>query len=139
LIARAQAGDEKAMDRLVISNLRICLKYALHYQGRGVELLDLFNEAVMGFMRGVMIFDPDRGAALLTGVVWSIRHYLEHAVALQSRTVQLTRSQVREWIKVRNFLEAEQFAGRHPGIPEIMKATGLNKKTVYAALINSYG
>jgi predicted DNA-binding transcriptional regulator AlpA len=64
---------------------------------------------------------------------------LEHAVALQSRTVQLTRSQVREWIKVRNFLEAEQFAGRHPGIPEIMKATGLNKKTVYAALINSYG
>jgi len=139
LILKAQAGDEQAMNRILISNMRICFATARRYQGRGVELLDLFNEAVIGMRRGVMSYDPSRGASLLTCAIYWVRWSLTNACAEQSRSIQLTRRQVEVWVKVRNFLRDEKAARRHPRLEDIVEAVGETTKTVRASLANAYG
>lgn len=139
LAIRAQAGDHQAMDRLVVSNLRMCLRHANRKKGLGVELLDLFNEAVIGFTKGVMKYDAERGASLLACAGWWVDAELWNAVAEQSRTVALTRRTVDVWIKVRDFIQDEKWEGRYPGISQIAEATGSSEKMVRSILCHQYG
>ena len=41
----ARKGDQRAIDRVITSNLRFVVSVALEYQGRGVPLADLIAEA----------------------------------------------------------------------------------------------
>src|SRR5688500_20237595 len=50
LARRAQAGDEKAAERLVTANLRLVISYVKKYQGHGLEhgeLVAIVNEGLL--------------------------------------------------------------------------------------------
>jgi DNA-directed RNA polymerase sigma subunit (sigma70/sigma32) len=46
LATRAQAGDQEALDKLIVSNLRYVVSVARRYLGYGLSLADLINEVI---------------------------------------------------------------------------------------------
>jgi len=77
---RYRAGDQKAGQILVASNLRFAIKVARSYRSPGLPMSDLIQEASLGLMKGVERFDPERGIRLISFAVWWIRAQLQSYV-----------------------------------------------------------
>ncbi len=86
---RVQRGDERARQRMIVSNLRLVVKLARRYLNRGLPLLDLIEEGNLGLIHAVKKFDPERGFRFSTYATWWIRQTIERAIMNQSRTVRL--------------------------------------------------
>ncbi|MEQ8206908.1 MAG: RNA polymerase sigma factor RpoS [Woeseia sp.] len=86
---RVRRGDERARQRMIVSNLRLVVKLARRYLNRGLPLLDLIEEGNLGLIHAVKKFDPERGFRFSTYATWWIRQTIERAIMNQSRTVRL--------------------------------------------------
>jgi RNA polymerase sigma factor (sigma-70 family) len=57
-------------DELIRRNLRLVLSIARRHQHRGLGYLDLIQEGVLGLMRAIEKFDPQKGVKFSTYAVW---------------------------------------------------------------------
>jgi len=80
LAKRIERGDLRAKEEMVRRNLRLAVSEAARYQG-AAEWDDLVQEAVMGLMRAVELFDWRRGFRFSTYAVAAIRSYLRRYIA----------------------------------------------------------
>src|SRR5207245_9572028 len=78
---------EKAKEEMILSNLRLVVDIAKHYNGRGMSLLDLVQEGNIGMMKAAARFDHRRGFKFSTYATWWIRQGITRALADQSRTI----------------------------------------------------
>ncbi|HEY9309230.1 MAG TPA: sigma-70 family RNA polymerase sigma factor [Microbacterium sp.] len=78
----------RAIDRMVVSNLRLVLHIAKGYQNRGLELADLVQEGITGLLRAVQKFDRFHGTKFSTYSTWWIRQAITRAIADQGRTIR---------------------------------------------------
>ncbi len=69
-----------ARERLVESNLRIVVKLAHEYRGRGVSVDDLISEGNLGLIEAAARFDPSRGVRFVTYAVWWVRKFMLGAI-----------------------------------------------------------
>lgn len=74
-------GDAAAFDVMVYSNARLVLSIALRHAGRGLALFDLLQEGMIGLMKAVRRFNPERGFKFSTYGTWWIRHDIQRAIA----------------------------------------------------------
>ncbi len=86
---RAQDGDMRSREVMIVSNLRLVVKIARRYFNRGLSMLDLVQEGNLGLMRAVEKFDPERGFRFSTYATWWIRQTIERAIMNQARTIRL--------------------------------------------------
>ena len=135
LAKRIETGDRNARNRLVSSNLRLVVAIARRYEGRGVALLDLVQEGILGLIGAVERFDWRRGFRLSTYATWSIHNALRHAVETQGRALRIPADVIRRERRLREVeQELTERLGRRPTDAEVAHAAGMSGRTLQALL-----
>jgi RNA polymerase primary sigma factor len=79
LARRIKNGDERALEKLIKSNLRFVVSVAKQYQNQGLTLPDLINEGNLGLIKSALRFDETRGFKFISYAVWWIRQSILQA------------------------------------------------------------
>ena len=129
--ARAQRGDEDAIQELARANLRFVISVAKKYQNRGVSLTDLIQEGNVGLVTAARKFDPDQGVKFISYAVWWIRQAILASLANQGRAVRVPLNRASDLARI--FREKErlkQELRREPTAEELSEATDLTPELV---------
>jgi RNA polymerase primary sigma factor len=86
---KAEAGDDDARQRLVLSNLRFVVSLAIRYKNLGLPLLDLINEGNVGLMKASEKYDWRKDVKFISYARWWIRHYILRALFNQRNMIKL--------------------------------------------------
>jgi RNA polymerase sigma factor (sigma-70 family) len=115
-----------AKNRIVEANLRLAVCIAKKYRERGLDLLDLVQEASLGLLQAVDHFDWQRGVKFGAYASWWMQQAVGYSIANHGRTIRLPAYILNEIRKV-NRVEADlhQQANREPNQEEIAEASGL--------------
>ncbi|HLM32399.1 MAG TPA: RNA polymerase sigma factor RpoD/SigA [Solirubrobacterales bacterium] len=84
-----ERGDLAAKERLINSNLRLVIKFARRYQGFGLPLGDLVQEAMLGLIRAAEKFDWRRGYKFSTYAVLWIKQSIQRGLDNTGRSVRI--------------------------------------------------
>lgn len=89
LSRKAQKGNQRARQKIIVSNLRLVVNIAKRYVNSGLDLLDLIEEGNLGLMHAVEKFDPEMGFRFSTYATRWIRQSIERAIMNQGHTIRL--------------------------------------------------
>ncbi|MFP4046241.1 MAG: RNA polymerase sigma factor RpoD/SigA [Bacteroidales bacterium] len=120
LTIRIKDGDEVALQKLVVANLRFVVSVAKKYQNQGLSFPDLINEGNFGLVKAASRFDETRGFKFISYAVWWIRQSIMQAISNQTRVVRLPLNRVTSINKVTKAISyLEQKFEREPTDEEI--------------------
>lgn len=131
LIVKAQAGDIKARNKVVQSNLKFVIAIAKQFQNRGIPLLDLIESGNEGLIYSINKFNPDKGVVFLSYAVWWIKQFIYKSIYWQSREIRLPISQ--EVIIHGMIEETNKFMQKYhrpPSTDELSKALNVDSKQI---------
>jgi RNA polymerase primary sigma factor len=122
----AQRGDLAAKERLINSNLRLVIKFARRYQGHGLTMQDLVQEAMLGLIRAAEKFDYRRGYKFSTYAVLWIKQAIQRGLDNTGRPVRIP-AHIAQRERTVNRVEAELSASlnREPTEEEIAERAKL--------------
>jgi len=127
----ARKGDQRAIQRLVESNLRFVVKIANRFSGAGPSLLDLINEGNIGLLQAARRFDPTRNVKFISYAVWWIRQAIMQMLAEQSGPTRLPLKQAGLLYKIRTKTEELRHAlDREPTAQELAGALGVSRREI---------
>ncbi len=120
------AEADAAKNHIVEANLRLAVCIAKKYRERGLDLLDLVQEASIGLLQAVDHFDWQRGVKFGAYAPWWMQQAIGCGIANHGRTIRLPAYLLSEIRKV-NRVEANlhQQTNREPSRTEIAEASGL--------------
>lgn len=131
IIASARESIAEARNELITRNLRLVIKVAKHFIGRGLPLLDLIQEGNIGLMKAVERFKYEMGFKFSTYATWWIKQAISRALIDQSKTIRVPVHIMEFYNKVsRATEELKQEYGREPGVREIAKKLHIPVKKV---------
>lgn len=120
LAIKAKSGDQRAMNKLIQSNLRFVLKVAKEYSYTGMPLEDLIQEGNLGIIKAVERFDTEKGYKFISYAVWWIRQSILQAAYENNNSVRLPVNRINIINKVIKATEAlTKELGREPSVKEI--------------------
>jgi len=79
LVARAQAGEAAAREQLIERLLPLVSSLARRFRTEGLDQTDLIQEGIVGLLRALERYDPDRGVPFAAFATWWIRQALQDA------------------------------------------------------------
>ena len=127
LIVRIGRGDKAAKDTLIESNLRLAVSIAKKYQGNGLTLMDLIQEANIGLLIALDKFEPERGYRFSTYASWWIKQTISRALDNKSKLIRLPAYVVEGVNKMKSVERALTIAlGREPTLEEVAKEMGMD-------------
>ena len=135
LAREIKKGNQKALERLTMANLRFVVSVAKQYQNQGMSLGDLINEGNLGLIKAAKRFDETKGFKFISYAVWWIRQGILSALAEQSRIVRLPLNRVGELHKIGKMSNnLEQTFGRSPSANEIADELEMTTNSVMDTL-----
>ena len=128
-------GDDAARRRMIEANLRLVVKIARDYVGRGIALDDLIGEGNLGLIRATKEYDPRFGTRFSTYASYWIKQAIRHALINTTTTIRLPAHMVgllTRWRRTERSLCRE--LRRAPTFEEIAAFMGLSEtqKTLVA-------
>jgi RNA polymerase sigma factor (sigma-70 family) len=96
LARRAQAGDAAAREELIRRLLPLVHSTARRYQTEGLEQADLLQEGIVGLLRALQRFEPERGVPFAAFATWWIRQSLQEARSDFMRPLRLPPKALRQ-------------------------------------------
>jgi len=131
LAIKAKNGDQRAMNRLVESNLRFVLSIAKDYSWSGIPLEELSSEGNIGLIKAVAKFDETRGIKFISYAVWWVRQSIMQSVYENGNTVRLPINKINNIGKINKASDKlYQSLDREPTIEELVGVTELTEKEV---------
>jgi RNA polymerase nonessential primary-like sigma factor len=119
---KAKKNNVAARNKMIESNLRLVVKIARRYCGRGLSFLDLIEEGNIGLITAVKKFEPELQFRFSTYATWWIRQTVERAIMNHGRTVRLPVHIIKEMsIYLRAARELMQKIDHEPTPEEIAK------------------
>lgn len=85
LARRYKKGDTKAGEAIINANLRLALKVSRPYFYHGHNPLEIVQEANMGLVKALTMFEPERGIKFFSYAVWWVKAYIRKFVYKSSR------------------------------------------------------
>ncbi|HXB12633.1 MAG TPA: RNA polymerase sigma factor RpoD/SigA [Bacteroidia bacterium] len=138
LAQKIRDGDQAALERLVVANLRFVVSVAKQYQNQGLSLSDLINEGNLGLVKAAKRFDETRGFKFISYAVWWIRQSIIQAVAVNSRVIRLPLNKIGTLNKIRKAGGVlEQRFEREANPAEIAEALEISEEEVKLAMAAS--
>lgn len=90
LTMKIAQGDERAINKLAESNLRLVASIAKKYINKSkIPFMDLIQEGNIGLMKAIEKFDPSLGYKFSTYATWWIRQSVSKMVAEESRGIRV--------------------------------------------------
>ena len=139
LSKRKDQGDQAAKEQLIAANLRLVASFALQRVREGssarvgdsMELSDVFQDGVVGLIRGVEKFDHKRGFMFSTYATWWIRQAITRGIDDKDRMIRIPvhvveRQRALESIEV-PFITTK---GRAPSVEELESETTFSVKEI---------
>jgi RNA polymerase primary sigma factor len=124
-------AHEEAKAKLVKANLRLVVKIANEFMGRGLSKHDLISEGNIGLMTAAEKFDPSKGAKFSTYSTWWIKQSMRRAIAEQSRTIRIPVQSVEKIAKIRKAQKLlTKELDRPPSDQEVAEYLDLSPRTV---------
>ncbi|MDY6820562.1 MAG: RNA polymerase sigma factor RpoD/SigA [Deferribacterota bacterium] len=128
---KIQKGDKKALEKLILSNLKFVVTIANRYKVSGMPLADLINQGNVGLLEAAKRFDPDKGVKFISYAVWWIRQSIVQSLAEQSGTVKLPIKQASILYKINEAIEhLTKKLGREPRSSEIAKYLDIDEEDI---------
>ena len=132
-IIKAQKGDKSAMEKLITDNNGLIWSIVKRFKDRGYEIDDLYQIAVMGFMRSIKKFDTSFDVRLSTYAVpyilGEIRRYIQ-----TEGPIKVSRSIKELLYKISEVQKEYLKYGKEATIEEIAKEVGVAKEEIVVAL-----
>jgi RNA polymerase sigma factor (sigma-70 family) len=136
LVAAARAGDATARARLVEAFMPLIASVARVYrETREVERVELLQEGVVGLLRAIERYDPDRGVPFWGYATFWVRQAMQQLVAELTRPLVLSDRALRHLSHVKEaHRRAVQESGREPATDELATRAGLTVEQVESVL-----
>ena len=137
LAKKMKAGDLKARDKLINSNLRFVVTCAKQFVGQGVPLIDLISSGNLGLIQSVEKYDPDKGYHFISYAVWYIRREIMKAIYNTGRTIRYPITYITKITKVKKAYE--EFINkyqREPTDEELINLTNITQKQYDSVVLN---
>jgi len=87
LIIKAKGGDEKAFEKIIISNQKLVVKEALKYYFKEDNFLDLVNEGNKGLIEALKRFDLNRQNRFYTYAMWWVRSEIRRYLSKNQKII----------------------------------------------------
>ena len=110
LAKRCAEGDADAIRLMTVSNLRLVVKMAREYSGRGVPLMDLIQEGSLGLFHAAKKFDYTKQCRFSTYATKWIRQSIDRCVLEHSSLIHIPRQKmekIRKILAIRAALKQE--------------------------------
>jgi RNA polymerase sigma factor (sigma-70 family) len=131
IVIAAQRGDAAARARLVEAFAGPIAGLARRYRLPHVERVELLQEGVVGLLRALDGFDPDRGVPFWAYASWWVRHAMQQLVGELGRPVTMSDRALRNLAKVHDAHRALIAQGRsEPTRAELAERTGFTLEHV---------
>jgi RNA polymerase primary sigma factor len=121
-------GDSDARARMIQANLRLVVRIARDYVGRGMGLEDLIGEGNLGLIRAAQEFKPRFGTRFSTYACHWIKQAIRHALINTTPTIRLPAHMVSlltKWRRAERALCRER--GGEPSFAEVASLLGLSE------------
>jgi RNA polymerase primary sigma factor len=132
LVAHAKEGNPLARAQLVEAFLPAISGVARVYRGRGgISRVELMQEGVVGLLRALERFDPERGVPFWGYASWWVRQAMQQLVAELTRPVVLSDHALRQLARLREaHAEHVRLHGQEPSAQELALASGIAREDV---------
>lgn len=133
-IRAVQSGEESAMEDLINTNNGLIWSIVNRFSGRGYDIDDLYQVAVVGFIRAIKKFDTSFDVRLSTYAVPYILGEIKRYIQAEG-PMKISRTIKELFFKIVDLQKEYQKAGKEPPtIEELAKELDTDKEEIIIAL-----